>query len=91
MVFRLVEFGWGAEASNPILANEAYQQGLDALPMVVALVVVNLVHPAAVLKGEGWSYHKKGGRWWRWGKDDRVFEIVSSREGTEMETGLGGK
>lgn len=88
MVFRLVELGWGAEASSPILADEAYQLGLDALPMVVALVVVNVVHPAAVLKGEGGSYHEKGGRWWRWGKDERVLEIVSSREGTEMETGL---
>lgn len=90
-MFRLVEFGWGAEASNPILANEAYQLGLDALPMVVALVVVNVVHPAAVLKGEGGSYHRKGGRWWRWRKDERLFEAVSSREGTEMETGLGAK
>ena len=49
-MFRFVEFSGGV-SSNPILANEAYQLGLDALPMLVALLTLNAVHPSMVLKG----------------------------------------
>lgn len=37
---------------NPILANENYAFGLDAQPMVLALVLLNIVHPGVVLRGE---------------------------------------
>ncbi|KAK5655742.1 hypothetical protein OQA88_5279 [Cercophora sp. LCS_1] len=66
VIFRLVEFGGGASESNPILTNEAYQLGLDALPMVIALLVLNVVHPGMVLKGPessfpgGWRKKKQG-------------------------------
>lgn len=52
IIFRLVEFGPGADIDNPILANENFAFGLDALPMVLALVLLNVVHPGIVLRGE---------------------------------------
>ncbi|GKT45369.1 putative lipoate-protein ligase A [Colletotrichum spaethianum] len=52
IIFRLVEFGPGANSDNPILTNENYAFGLDALPMVLALVLLNAMHPGIVLRGE---------------------------------------
>ncbi|KAK1623027.1 RTA1 domain-containing protein [Colletotrichum phormii] len=52
IIFRLIEFGPGANMNNPILTNENYAFGLDALPMVLALVLLNAVHPGIVLGGE---------------------------------------
>ncbi|TQN68315.1 putative lipid transporter atnI, partial [Colletotrichum shisoi] len=52
IIFRLVEFGPGADIDNPILTNENYAFGLDALPIVLALVLLNAVHPGIVLRGE---------------------------------------
>ncbi|KAK1718048.1 RTA1 domain-containing protein [Colletotrichum acutatum] len=52
IIFRLVEFGPGANMDNPILTNENYAFGLDALPMVLALMLLNAVHPGIVLRGE---------------------------------------
>jgi hypothetical protein len=51
IIFRLVEFGQGVSSSNPILTHEGYTFGLDALPMLLATVLLNMVHPGMVLKG----------------------------------------
>lgn len=56
ILFRFVEFSGGVSASNPILADEAYQLGLDALPMLLALLILNAVHPGKVLKGPESSF-----------------------------------
>ncbi|KAF4826517.1 putative lipid transporter atnI [Colletotrichum tropicale] len=56
IIFRLVEFGPGADIENPILTNENYAFGLDALPMVLALVLLNAVHPGIVLRGENGEF-----------------------------------
>ena len=72
-----MEFGRGASESNPILTNEAYQLGLDALPMFIALLVLNIVHPGLVLKGPESSFPRGWRR--RSGAKD-VLELVSSVE-----------
>jgi hypothetical protein len=51
IIFRLVEFGPGVSRDNPILTNENYVFGLDALPMVIALGLLNVLHPGLVLRG----------------------------------------
>ncbi|KAK0612120.1 RTA1 like protein-domain-containing protein [Immersiella caudata] len=56
VIFRLVEFGGGVSEANPILTNEAYVLGLDALPMLIALIILNVVHPGLVLKGPESSF-----------------------------------
>ncbi|GJC78462.1 putative lipid transporter atnI [Colletotrichum liriopes] len=58
IIFRLVEFGPGADIDNPILASENYAFGLDALPMVLALVLLNVMHPGIVLRGENSEFPK---------------------------------
>jgi hypothetical protein len=52
IVFRLVEFAAGTDPStNPIPFTDAYFYALDALPMFLALLVMNVVHPGRVLVG----------------------------------------
>ncbi|KAK4150640.1 hypothetical protein C8A00DRAFT_46028 [Chaetomidium leptoderma] len=56
IVFRFIKFSGGVSASNHILANEAYQLALDALPMLVAIIIINAMHPGKVLKGPESSF-----------------------------------
>ena len=59
IIFRLVEYAAGDDpSSNPIPFHEAYSMCLDALPMFIALVLMNVVHPSSVLKGEGSEFPK---------------------------------
>lgn len=59
IIFRLVEYAAGDDpSSNPIPFKEAYFMCLDALPMFIALVLMNIVHPSSILKGEGSEFPK---------------------------------
>lgn len=52
IVFRLVEFSAGIdESTNLLIATEGYALGLDAIPMMLALLLLATVHPGFVLKG----------------------------------------
>ncbi|RHZ52984.1 RTA1 domain-containing protein [Aspergillus thermomutatus] len=51
IIFRLVEFSSGNDASNPIPRHEWYMYVFDAVPMWVAIAVWNVVHPGAIIKG----------------------------------------
>ncbi|OAQ87902.1 RTA1 domain-containingprotein [Purpureocillium lilacinum] len=51
IVYRLVEFSPGAGMDNPLLTSEIYPFMLDAFPMLVALVLLNAMHPGFVLRG----------------------------------------
>jgi hypothetical protein len=51
IIFRLVEFSSGNDASNPIPQHEWYMYIFDAVPMWFAIVVWNVVHPGAIIKG----------------------------------------
>ncbi|KAL6693194.1 RTA1 like domain-containing protein [Trichoderma pleuroticola] len=65
ITFRLIEFSGGVSSSNEILRHEAYQLYLDALPMLLALASLNLVHPGIVLKGPGSSFPSSKTHWWK--------------------------
>jgi hypothetical protein len=59
IIFRMVEFAGGIDpAKNPIPYHEVYFMVLDALPMFVAIVLMNIVHPGRILKGEGSEFPK---------------------------------
>ncbi|CAN9085635.1 unnamed protein product [Alternaria alternata] len=52
IVFRLVEFSAGIdESANVLIGTEGYALGLDAVPMMLALLLLAIVHPGFVLKG----------------------------------------
>lgn len=55
-MFRLIEFSGGVSSSNEILAHESYQLGLDALPMLMALVLLSVAHPGPILDGTDSSF-----------------------------------
>lgn len=59
MIFRLVEFSPGAGDDNHISTNEMYAIGLDALPMFLALFMLNTVHPGWVLRGPNSEFPRK--------------------------------
>jgi hypothetical protein len=59
VIFRMVEFAKGLEPEdNPIPFHEAYFMALDALPVLAACVLMNVVHPGRILKGEGSEFPK---------------------------------
>ncbi|KAM0284287.1 hypothetical protein ACHAQH_002080 [Verticillium albo-atrum] len=51
IIFRLYEFKPGSDFNSDILTNEYYALGLDALPMFLGLLLLNIVHPGWVLRG----------------------------------------
>ncbi|KAJ2900594.1 hypothetical protein MKZ38_002390 [Zalerion maritima] len=51
IIYRLIEFGEGANEDNELLHSEWYAICLDGLPMLLAFLVLNVVHPGIVLKG----------------------------------------
>jgi hypothetical protein len=51
IIYRFVEFSQGTTSTNPILTHEGYTYGLDALPMLLAVLVINVIHPGLILKG----------------------------------------
>jgi hypothetical protein len=54
IIFRMIEFASGLDPSkNPVPFHEAYFYCLDGLPMFIACVLLNIVHPGKVLQGEG--------------------------------------
>lgn len=52
-------------SSNKILRHEGYQLYLDALPMLLALVLLNIIHPGLVLKGPESSIPSGKVKWWK--------------------------
>ncbi|KAK8145091.1 hypothetical protein G3M48_004915 [Beauveria asiatica] len=59
VIFRLIEFGPGIDASNKLITNETYPLALDALPMAIALVLLNVIHPGLVLRGPDGEFPRK--------------------------------
>ncbi|KAJ4327823.1 hypothetical protein N0V84_001785 [Fusarium piperis] len=51
IVYRLIEFGPGVDSHNKLLTHEGYPLGLDAFPILFALVLLNVMHPGFVLRG----------------------------------------
>jgi hypothetical protein len=59
-VYRLVEFGPGLTADNPLLTKEVYPFALDAFPMSLALIMLNAMHPGLVLRGKDSEFPSLG-------------------------------
>lgn len=51
IIFRLCEYSQGLDSKIPL--HEAYQYCLDSLPMLLALVILNIVHPGRIMPGTG--------------------------------------
>jgi hypothetical protein len=51
IIFRLIEFSAGTDASNPLPYHEVYALALDAFPMTLAIIILAVVHPGLALKG----------------------------------------
>ncbi|KAE9374872.1 hypothetical protein N431DRAFT_533814 [Stipitochalara longipes BDJ] len=50
IIFRLCEYAQGFKSSIP--THEAYQYCIDSLPMLGALVILNVLHPGRIMPGE---------------------------------------
>ncbi|KAJ5635962.1 uncharacterized protein N7484_009275 [Penicillium longicatenatum] len=51
IVFRLAQYAQGTSASNQVLTHEVYEYVFDAVPMFLALVLLNVFHPGRNLQG----------------------------------------
>lgn len=49
IIFRLCEYSQGLDSKIPL--HEAYQYCLDSLPMLLALVILNIAHPGRIMPG----------------------------------------
>ncbi|KAK9325286.1 RTA1 like protein-domain-containing protein [Lipomyces orientalis] len=58
IVFRLCQYARGTDPSNPVLTHEAYEYVFDALPMLLALVTLNIIHPGRILQGPDSEFPK---------------------------------
>lgn len=59
IVFRMIEYSKGTNPStNPVPFHEAYFYCFDAVPMLMACVIMNCMHPGRVLVGEGSEFPK---------------------------------
>ncbi|RBQ74908.1 hypothetical protein FVER14953_13726 [Fusarium verticillioides] len=67
IIFRLIEYSQGLDSDIP--RHEAYQYALDSLPMLIALVAFNVVHPARVMGSKEASMPKF------WQRNKRHTEI----------------
>ncbi|KAK3675355.1 hypothetical protein LTR78_004865 [Recurvomyces mirabilis] len=50
IIFRLIEYSRGLQSTIPL--HEAYQYTLDSLPMLIALVLLNIAHPGTLMPGK---------------------------------------
>jgi RTA1 like protein len=50
IIFRLCEYAQGFQSNIP--THEAYQYCLDSVPMLFALVILNILHPGRIMPGE---------------------------------------
>lgn len=50
IIFRLCEYSKGLKSTIP--NHEAYQYCLDSLPMLLALIALNIVHPGRIMNGK---------------------------------------
>ncbi|KAL4896715.1 RTA1 like protein-domain-containing protein [Aspergillus ambiguus] len=53
IIFRLCQYSRGTDPNNPVLTHEFYEYVFDAVPMLLALLALNLIHPGMVLRGVG--------------------------------------
>ena len=91
VMFRLAEFSSGVEPEkNRIVAYEAYFMALDAAPVLVACMVLNVIHPGRTLVGEGSEFPKGPSR--REKKEaKRVKKEEKAARKAEKKTGKKGK
>ncbi|KAK5113636.1 hypothetical protein LTR62_003263 [Meristemomyces frigidus] len=50
IIFRIIEYSDGLKSSIP--QHEAFQYVLDSTPMLIALVLLNVIHPGTLMKGK---------------------------------------
>jgi hypothetical protein len=55
----MIEFGGGIGPDNPVPRNEVYSYALDALPMMIALLLLAIWHPGRTLVGPDSEFPKK--------------------------------
>ncbi|KAI9034939.1 RTA1 domain-containing protein [Aspergillus affinis] len=52
IIFRLCQYARGYDEANPVLTTESYEYVLDAAPMFLALLALNMFHPGQIIRGE---------------------------------------
>ncbi|KAL4722113.1 hypothetical protein ACLX1H_010884 [Fusarium chlamydosporum] len=51
IIYRLIEFSGGMGDNNPLVTHEVYFYILEAVPMFMALLTFNIVHPGRIMQG----------------------------------------
>ncbi|MCJ1385194.1 hypothetical protein MMC17_008315 [Xylographa soralifera] len=83
--FRLIEFSAGTSSSNPLPYHEIYFYAFDAVPMLLALTTMNIVHPGRVLVGPDSELPKMS---WRKQKAVTTMQMVEYDDEKEFREDL---
>jgi RTA1 like protein len=51
IIYRLIEYSRGTASNNPLPFHEVYTYVLDAMPMLIAITTLNVLHPGRFLVG----------------------------------------
>ncbi|MCJ1414505.1 hypothetical protein MMC32_000832 [Xylographa parallela] len=78
--FRLIEFSAGTDSSNPLPYHEIYFYAFDAVPMLLALTTMNVVHPGRFLVGPDSELPKMSWRRKRAAKSMEMEEFDDEKE-----------
>ncbi|KAL1964502.1 hypothetical protein VTN77DRAFT_6928 [Rasamsonia byssochlamydoides] len=79
IIYRLVEYAAGTTVTNPLITHEAYEYVLDALPMFLALAVLNFTHPGRIINGPDASWPRLSRREKKALKQQRKAEKAARR------------
>ena len=80
IVFRLCEYSKGLTSRIP--NHEAYQYCLDTLPMLLAFILFNIIHPGRIMKGTDANIPSRKVR-----KRTGVVSKITYQEGAPTEVG----
>ena len=74
IIFRLIEYSQGYDSS--IVTEEVWAYVFDSLPMFIALVMFNVVHPGRIMTGKEADFpsrkeRKAAGKDFRWGRANK--------------------
>lgn len=84
IVYRLAEYGPGVSLSNPLPTHEAFFYCLDALPIFLAITIMNVIHPGHVLVGPDSDFPKLSRAQKKAAKAEKKAEKKARKAGAKL-------
>ncbi|PWY89669.1 RTA1 domain protein [Aspergillus sclerotioniger CBS 115572] len=90
IIFRLAQYAQGTSPTNPVLTHESYEYIFDAVPMFLALGLLNVIHPGRVLQGPDSEFPRLSRREKKMVKEEKKRVKREEREAKKTRKGGSG-